>query len=117
MITTPKDRSPRFALSPPQIGYWRWASIFGGFVVIWLIVGMPGLVRAQLRQPHSDDIITTGRRATEQLGFSQANANVPQPRKNVLFIGVDDLRAQLGCYGDSAAITPNIDRIATSGTV
>lgn len=33
---------------------------------------------------------------------------------NVLFIAVDDLRPELGCYGNKA-ITPNIDRLAASG--
>ncbi|WP_372716022.1 sulfatase-like hydrolase/transferase [Novipirellula sp.] len=35
-------------------------------------------------------------------------------RPNVLFIAVDDLRPELGCYGNRA-ITPNIDRLAASG--
>ena len=39
----------------------------------------------------------------------------PPPRPNVLFIAVDDLRPALGAYGDSVAITPNIDRLAQSG--
>lgn len=36
---------------------------------------------------------------------------------NVLFIVVDDLRPSLGCYGDRAAITPHIDRLAARSIV
>lgn len=35
-------------------------------------------------------------------------------RPNILFIAVDDLRPELGCYG-SSALTPNIDALAGSG--
>jgi iduronate 2-sulfatase len=34
---------------------------------------------------------------------------------NVLLILVDDLKPTLGCYGDSVAKTPNIDRLASLG--
>ena len=34
---------------------------------------------------------------------------------NVLFIAVDDLRPNLGCYGDPIAVTPNIDQLASNG--
>jgi iduronate 2-sulfatase len=34
---------------------------------------------------------------------------------NVLLIILDDLRPALGCYGDKAAITPNIDQLAAGG--
>ena len=38
-----------------------------------------------------------------------------QQRLNVLFITIDDLRPQLGCYGDSLVKSPNIDRLAGQG--
>ena len=34
---------------------------------------------------------------------------------NVLLILVDDLKPALGCYGDKAAQTPNMDRLAARG--
>ena len=46
------------------------------------------------------------------------------PKKNVLFIIVDDLRPQMGCYRDSLPLhgqdvikTPNMDRLAADGIV
>ncbi|MFT6855923.1 MAG: iduronate 2-sulfatase [Cyclobacteriaceae bacterium] len=45
--------------------------------------------------------------------FSQAT--LEKPKMNVLFISVDDLRAELNCYGKSAMKTPNIDQLANEG--
>jgi len=36
-------------------------------------------------------------------------------RPNVLFISVDDLRPELGCYGNPVIKTPNFDRLARQG--
>jgi arylsulfatase A-like enzyme len=38
-------------------------------------------------------------------------------KPNILFIAVDDLRPQLGCYGFSQMKSPNIDRLAGSGVL
>ena len=36
---------------------------------------------------------------------------------NILFIAIDDLRPQLGCYGQKQMITPNIDKLAAAGAL
>jgi arylsulfatase A-like enzyme len=51
-----------------------------------------------------------------------AQAPRPAPRKsaktkhpNILFIAIDDLRPELGCFGEAHMHTPNIDRLASQG--
>lgn len=46
----------------------------------------------------------------------QRPKSAPKPKYNVLFIASDDLRPELGAYGNSIIKTPNIDRIAARGT-
>ncbi|TWU62709.1 Arylsulfatase [Crateriforma conspicua] len=36
-------------------------------------------------------------------------------RPNVLFVAIDDLRPELGCYGSEIAVTPNLDALAADG--
>jgi len=40
-----------------------------------------------------------------------------QQKRNVLFIAVDDLRPELGCYGRDYMKTPNIDALASRGVL
>ena len=49
-------------------------------------------------------------------GAAQTQDEPTKPRRNVLFIAVDDLRPELSIYGKKV-ISPNIDRLASSGTV
>lgn len=36
-------------------------------------------------------------------------------KPNILFIAIDDLRPELGCYGSQVAISPNLDALAKDG--
>ena len=45
-----------------------------------------------------------------------AETNSPAPL-NVLFIAVDDLRPELGCYGKDYIHSPNIDQLAQEGVI
>ena len=48
---------------------------------------------------------------------TNAPAGSAPKKPNVLFIAVDDLRPELGCYGKDYIKSPNIDRIAAKGIV
>jgi iduronate 2-sulfatase len=41
----------------------------------------------------------------------------PAGQKNVLFVVVDDLRPQLGCYHQNQTLTPNVDALAATSLV
>src|SRR5690606_41413402 len=51
------------------------------------------------------------------LSASLAGKVTGQDRPNILFIAVDDLRPELGCYGNELMVTPNLDRLASRGVV
>ncbi|MCP3673604.1 MAG: sulfatase-like hydrolase/transferase [Gammaproteobacteria bacterium] len=46
-----------------------------------------------------------------------ASQELPKNNLNVLFIGADDLRMNIGFYGDKIAVTPNLDALAAEGIV
>jgi len=49
--------------------------------------------------------------------FTAPAAGAAPNKPNILFIAVDDLRPELGCYGKDYIRSPNIDRIAKAGMV
>ena len=51
------------------------------------------------------------------LSLFAAPAAEPPKKLNVLFIVVDDLRPELGCFGSPQVKSPNIDRLASQGTI
>ncbi|HSQ54121.1 MAG TPA: sulfatase [Gemmata sp.] len=44
-----------------------------------------------------------------------ANRSVAAEKPNIVFITCEDISPNLGCYGDTDAITPNLDRLASQG--
>lgn len=50
-------------------------------------------------------------------GMAPLAAQASQRGLNVLFIAVDDLRPELGCYGNDLIKTPNVDRLAKRSVV
>jgi len=64
----------------------------------------------------------TRRDFVKAIGLGAATLGMPQclfaagkKKPNVLFVAVDDLRPQLGCYGHKQMISPNIDNLASDG--
>lgn len=54
------------------------------------------------------------------VGFYSCSNKKVEPGKtapNILFIPIDDLRPELGCYGNEYIKTPNIDQLAKQGVV
>ncbi len=49
--------------------------------------------------------------------FAAGQRYAGKKRPNVLFIAVDDLRPQLGCYGHKQMLSPNIDRLGAEGVI
>jgi arylsulfatase A-like enzyme len=50
-------------------------------------------------------------------GLTLHAAETAPQKANILFIAVDDLRPELGCYGKDYIKSPNIDRLAKAGMV
>src|SRR5258708_40350192 len=65
-----------------------------------------------MSQPRSMLLIMLG----AMLGWnSHSVAAEPASKPNILWITCGDISPNLGCYGDTYAVTPNLDRLATQG--
>jgi iduronate 2-sulfatase len=53
--------------------------------------------------------------ASSFFGVAAAADQNGRVRPNVVFIGIDDLRPELGCYDSPIAITPHLDALAADG--
>ncbi|MCW2118805.1 MULTISPECIES: sulfatase-like hydrolase/transferase [Flavobacterium] len=49
--------------------------------------------------------------------IGSANLYTDQKQSNILFIMIDDLRPELGCYALPQIKTPNLDQLATRSTL
>lgn len=49
------------------------------------------------------------------IALNSVSQSFGQTKPNILFIAIDDLRPELGCYGSPIAQSPNIDRLASEG--
>ena len=47
--------------------------------------------------------------------FGERSITQEDQKPNILFIAIDDLRPELGCYGNEHIISPNIDKLADQG--
>lgn len=70
-----------------------------------------------------DNLKSTRRRFLQSVAlgttalFLAPSCRAVKKRPNVLFIAVDDLRTELGCYGNKHIKSPNIDKLASEGII
>jgi len=72
---------------------------------VWFL--LPLLALAACSGPHA--------RAQAPAAPSSSGPSTPSSRPNILWISAEDFSPDLGCYGDTYARTPNLDRLAAQG--
>ena len=79
---------------------------------------MKNRVLFSLKMNFSFTLLTISSLILLLLLLSGCNFSSSQNKKpNILFIAVDDLRPELGCYGSAVIKTPHIDKLADEGLV
>lgn len=71
--------------------------------------------RVRLRSVKHGAVVAAGLATLALVVLSLPARALPEKRPNVLFVVVDDLRPELGCYGAQDVISPNFDRLAKMG--
>jgi len=69
------------------------------------------------RVTRRDFLADTSLLAAAGVATTQAVLGQDQPRPNILWITSEDNGPHLGCYGDTFATTPNLDRLAGKGMI
>ncbi len=72
---------------------------------------------AQLSRRYFLEMALSGAAMSAMPAALSSAAAAAGKKMNVLFFAVDDLKPNIGCFGDPIARTPNLDRIAAKGTI
>ncbi len=84
-----------------------------------MLAPLMGLNAAEKPRPSPNSLMKPLLFALLLLAVLSTNAalSVSRPKPNILFFVSDDLRPELGCYGNTIVKSPNIDRLARRGMV
>jgi len=83
--------------------------------VLTLLMLTSALIPLAVSGQHTTGVFGQHNHGVDRAAGTTSPPPAPQLR-SVLLITVDDLRPQLGAYGITHTLTPNIDRLAEEGT-
>ena len=80
-------------------------------------VTFAGMVEAPKKNAYSVVEVRADKLVVQGIG-KQKNLELALPKRpNILWISCEDISPHVGCYGDSYAVTPNIDALAKQGVL
>ncbi|TWU15330.1 Choline-sulfatase [Allorhodopirellula heiligendammensis] len=86
------------------------------FLSLLILLGLAGQTPCSAQQAGRDGVSQGSRQSTEETGAGVQTANQSDTKQpNVLFIAIDDLRPELGCYGSEIAVSPHLNELAETG--